>query len=306
MKPAALRAAQLAAPKPQRNWDARAAANFICGGAGGGLLFCTALLAIAAPGSRAVAAAQWLAMALIGFGLTCVWFEIGRPLRALNVYRHIATSWMTREAVVALAVFGSGLAAALTGSVALSVLAGLCGAAFVYSQARILAANKDIPAWRHPASVPLVVATGLAEGCGLLPAVAVFTGVGVGAGLLLALLVLIGLRAAAWRRYRAGLGASGAPQAALKVLDAFAPRLLWFGGILPALALLALLLGMPGRGAVLAATAVLVAGSGAWLKFTLVRRAAFTQGLALAHAPVRGRGPAGPAARPGWDTLARG
>ena len=33
---------------------------------------------------------------------------------------------------------------------------------------------------------------------------------------------------------------------------------------------------------------------------TLVRRAAFTQGFALPHLPVRGRGTAGPAVKPGW------
>ena len=32
-------------PRLQTNWDARAAANFICGGAGGGLMLATALAA---------------------------------------------------------------------------------------------------------------------------------------------------------------------------------------------------------------------------------------------------------------------
>lgn len=306
MKPAALRAAQLAAPKQQRNWDWRAAANFICGGAGGGLLLCAGLASLAAPARGAILVALLMGMGLIGLGLTCVWFEIGRPWRALNVYRHIATSWMTREAVVALAVFAGGLAAAATGSAALAFLAGICGAAFLYSQARILRANKGIPAWRQPATVALLVATGLVEGCALLAAAAGVVGPGSPNALLLVLLALVGLRALAWRRYRGALGSTGAPPAALRALDEFAPRLFWFGGILPALAVVALLLGLPGRGVVLVATAVLVAGSGAWLKYTLVRRAAFTQGLALDRLPVRGSGPAGTAARPGWDTLARG
>jgi phenylacetyl-CoA:acceptor oxidoreductase subunit 2 len=43
MKPFNPRAVELAAPKQQRNWDWRAAANFICGGAGGGLLLVAAL-----------------------------------------------------------------------------------------------------------------------------------------------------------------------------------------------------------------------------------------------------------------------
>ena len=42
----------------------------------------------------------WLS-AFIGAGLTCVWLEIGRPLRAINVFFHPQTSWMTREGIVA-------------------------------------------------------------------------------------------------------------------------------------------------------------------------------------------------------------
>ncbi len=303
MKPATLRAAQLAAPKQQRNWDWRAAANFICGGAGGGLLL---FAAFAGFGRGATLASLLAGMALIGTGLTCVWFEIGRPWRALNVYRHIASSWMTREAVVALAVFGCGALAVLTGSVVAAVFAGICGGAFLYSQARILAANKGIPAWRHPASVPLLVATGLAEGATLALAIGALAGAVIGVGLVVAALILVLVRAWAWWRYRAGLGSTGAPEAALRVLDGFAPRLLWLGTVLPALALLALLFGMPGLGPVLLLVVLLAAGTGAWLKYTLVRRAAFTQGLAIDHIPVRGRGPAGPAVKPGWKPASQG
>ena len=105
MKKPLIRASGLASPKQQHNWDWRAASNFIAGGAGGGLLLCAALAGLDAFATRA---AILLALILIGSGLTCVWFEIGRPWRALNVYRHFATSWMTREAVVALGVFAAG------------------------------------------------------------------------------------------------------------------------------------------------------------------------------------------------------
>ena len=43
-----------------------------------------------------------LAVALIGFGLLMGWSEFGRPLRALNVFFHPQTSWMSREALLAL------------------------------------------------------------------------------------------------------------------------------------------------------------------------------------------------------------
>jgi len=76
-------------PNPwlQTNWDLRAALNFICGGAGSGLLVAAAL--VAGPPQPpllplAVGAALMLA------GLFSVWLEIGRPLRAVNVYVNAA------------------------------------------------------------------------------------------------------------------------------------------------------------------------------------------------------------------------
>ncbi|MCM2308468.1 MAG: dimethyl sulfoxide reductase anchor subunit [Sulfuritalea sp.] len=304
MKNPILRAANLASPKQQRNWDWRAACNFIAGGAGGGLLLLTSLaVSLAGPAPEVTRSAILLGLMLIGGGLTCVWFEIGRPWRALNVYRHFSTSWMTREAVVALTVFATGGLALLTGASMLVVLAGLLGLAFLYSQARILAANKGIPAWRHPASIPLMVVTGLAEGAGFLAGITSVTATGSGSAVLLALLVLIAGRAWFWKSYLNGLIADGAPDAALRVLDTLSPRLLLIGHALPALAVIAALAGMPGRAALVLAAGILTVGGGWLLKYTLVRRAAYTQGLSLLRLPVRGNGPAGPVAKPGWKTI---
>ncbi len=303
MKPFKPRAVELAAPKQQHNWDWRAAANFICGGAGGGLLLVAALAGLDPLATRL---AQTLALALIGCGLTCVWFEIGRPWRAMNVYRHFATSWMTREAVVALAVFASGALAIISASGVLTLVAGACGGAFLYSQARILAANKGIPAWRHPASVALMLATGLAEGAALVLGIAVLAGGGADTKLLVLLLVLLALRIGGWRRYIAGLTGSGAPVAALKVLNAFGPRFQSIGHGLPAVLLVAALIGLPGRSMLALLAGMLAVASGGILKYTLVRRAAFTQGLSVDHLPVRGRGTSGPAAKPGWKMMPGG
>jgi phenylacetyl-CoA:acceptor oxidoreductase subunit 2 len=299
MKPSTLRAAELAAPKQQRNWDWRAATNFILGGSGGGLLLFSLLAGLEPAFARAAVA---LGLVLIGCGLTCVWFEIGRPWRALNVYRHIATSWMTREAVVALAVFASGGLAVLTGAAVFFMLAAVCGAAFLYSQARILAANKGIPSWRHPASVPLMVGTGLAEGAGLTAVVAAAGAGGFGTAAASGLLVLIALRAWFWQRYLAGLAATGAPDASLRVLNQFKSSFVLLGHVLPGLVVAAVLAGMPARPLLLAAGALVVA-SGWMLKYTLVRRAAFTQGLALERLPVRGKGLPGAAIKPGWQIM---
>lgn len=83
-------------PRLQRNWDSRAAWNFIGGGAGTGLLL---VGAAALPSGWPYFFAGALGFALIGFGLSMVWLEIGRPFRALNVFLHPQTSWMSREAL---------------------------------------------------------------------------------------------------------------------------------------------------------------------------------------------------------------
>jgi phenylacetyl-CoA:acceptor oxidoreductase 26-kDa subunit len=301
MKKSAKRISDLVSPRQQRNWDWRAAANFIAGGAGGGLLLFNALVSVE-PGL--IRAAILLGLMLIGGGLTCVWFEIGRPWRALNVYRHFGTSWMTREAFVALVLFPVGALALLTLQPQLVMLSGILGLVFLYSQARILAANKGIPTWRHPRSIALMIATGLAEGGGFLACVVAFGAMPIGPVALVFLIVLIAVRAWFWKAYLAGLVADGAPDGALRVLTGFASRFVILGHVVPVLLVVLALAGMPGRAALVFAAGFMVAAAGWMLKYTLVRRAAFTQGLALLHLPVRGGGPAGPAVKPGWKAVA--
>jgi phenylacetyl-CoA:acceptor oxidoreductase subunit 2 len=280
-------------PRLQQNWDLRAALNFICGGMGGGLLFWAGLAALGGGEFRPL---LLLGLALVGIGLTSVWFEIGRPWRALNVFRHAKSSWMTREAMVAMLLFALGLAALARPAPALFLLTGLVGGFFVYSQGRILRANKGIPAWRHPACLPLLVATGLAEGAGLLTIAAlVLPGL---APAVYVLALLLAVRFFAWRRYLAAQRLS-APQGALAAFAAIEGRFVSIGHLAPAvLAVAATTAGLP----VLAAVAgLLVVGAGAWFKYTLICRAAYSQGFALPRMPSRGRGEPGPAIRTGWN-----
>ena len=224
----------------QRHWDARAAANFILGGAGSGLLVFSPLL----EGSLPVLAA----LALVAAGLAAVWLEIGRKLRAVNVFFNPFTSWMTRESFAALLLFALGIG--------YPPLAAPVALVFLYCQARILHASKGIPAWRAPEVVPLIVFTGLAEGAGL---ALWFSTSDVLLGLFAAALIA---RLVAWLRH---------PLAPHKSLA-------WWSTA----AALALALPAPA----LAGAVALAAG--AWLKFALVTRASFNQGYSLPHLPVRG------------------
>jgi len=283
-------------PRQQRNWDARAAANFICGGAGGGLLLATALASVHGEDLRPLVV---LALALVGIGLLAVWLEIGRPWRALNVYLNATTSWMTREAMVAPLLFASGAAAVLFNWPAAFWIAGLLGLVYIYCQARMLHANKGIPAWRHASCVGLVVATGMAEGAGLLCAGAlVWPGLG-SFGILLA--GLLALRLLAWRKYLASLRSTGVPVGTSNVLNALDVRFVWFGHAAPAV--LGLAAGLGGLSLLAVLAGVLAAATGGWFKYTLVCRAAFTQGFALPRTPSRGEGNAGPGVQPGWNRV---
>lgn len=271
-------------PWQQLHWDARAAGNFMGGGAGTGLLIATVAFG-AAGGLRLLALG--LAIALVGTGLLCVWAEIGRPWRALNVFINPRTSWMSREAAVAPLLMGSA-ALAWLGVDAAAWVAALLALVFLYCQARILRASRGIPAWREPLTVPLIVLTGLSEGTGLYAALSVLWGQP-DAAAAFALAALLPLRTAlafAWHRRvaRALRPAAARALAHCRLASRVA-------GPLPlALALAVLLLPLPAGwvGALLALAGVLALAGGAWFKYALITRVAFNQGFALPHLPVRG------------------
>ena len=272
-------------PWQQTHWDWRAAANFICGGAGAGMIALTPFT-----GAQGVlrVIALLLGLALVGFGLFCVWTEIGRPLRALNVFFNPRTSWVTREALIATLLLPVTLTAT-AGGVVTAWLAAALALAFVYCQGRILLAARAIPSWREPMIVPLIVLTGLAEGAGLWLLAEPLQIAGSGATLtFLAALVLA--RSLLWPFYRSRLAAVAAVPA-LAALDSAGRWLLWLGAVLP-LTLLTLvasgLLTPPFVVALLACAGVTIIATGAWFKFVLITRAGFNQGFALVHLPVRG------------------
>ena len=233
---------------PQRHWDARAAANFMFGGAGAGLIVAAALI-----GERYSLLAGSV---MIAAGLSAVWLEIGRKLRAVHVLFNPFTSWMTREAFAALMLLPLAFFDLL--------LAAPMALVFLYCQARMLRAAKAIPAWRAAQVVPLIVTTGLAEGAGIAlwfsedPA------------LLLLFAIAVAMRLFAWWRYRAAVRSSA--------LEPAGRTLLWVGTA-AALALLPLAAPLAGLAA---------AAAGWTLKFALITRASFKQGFALPHLPVRG------------------
>jgi phenylacetyl-CoA:acceptor oxidoreductase subunit 2 len=241
-------------------------------------------------------------LGLVATGLFLLLFKIGRPLRSIYVLRQPQRSWMSREAWIAGALFPLGILAIWFENRALLFAAAVCGVLFLYCQSMILQAAKGIPAWRLPQIVPLIVATGLAEGVGLFlalpllriavtsPAIPIAT----------ALFLLVAGRGLAWTSYSNALRHAGAPVRSIAVLDSYRPWFLAFGLILP---LASIALGILIEPAALLAFACggLSAFAAGWaLKLILVTRAGYNQGFALNHTPARGSGIAGAMVKPGW------
>jgi len=186
-------------------------------------------------------------------------------------------------------------------SSSLMIAAAVFAAAFLVSQAMILKEARGIPAWRTPAIVPLIVVTGLAEGTGLLLAAAAPWPSLLTLATAIAVAVLAMLRAGCWYAYVTRLASEGAPTRTLAVLDAFRPWFFVLGLALPVALILIGILAPSAAAAPFALAGLAVAASGGALKFVLVLRAAYNQGFALTHTPVRGSGAAGPAIKPGWS-----
>ena len=278
---------QMNAARRQAHWDLRAAGNFIGGGTGCGLVMACALAVLS--GAPLPALALAVGAACIGAGLTLVWLEIGKPWRALHVFFHPQTSWMTREGILAGPLLGSCALAWWFNQPAWLALAAPLAAGFLYAQARILRAARAIPAWSNPKGVPLVIATGLAEGLGAFVALAALAGGPTGAAPLLVVLAALGAgiaREVLRTAYRRALGAARAPQ----------PTLAWFARpevhALQATRIASVLLlaaGLTGAQWALALGGLLAVAGGWGFKVVLITRAAYTRGAAIPITPTRGR-----------------
>lgn len=267
---------QIVNPTLQRYWDWRAAGNFICGGTGTGLVIATAL-------AWAAGASSWFSLfvglGFVGLGLLFVWLEIGRPWRAINVFLHPHTSWMTREALLGPPLMAAG-AAALFLDFRFVALAALFAAGYLFCQARMLHASRGIPAWCQKELPLLIIATGLAEGTGLYLVIAETS----------TLMIVAALAAGMFREimrelYRRGLIRSKAPARTLAWFSRPAENALSAGRLAGIILMMLALAGWP-----MAALGGLLAVVTGWgLKFMLITQAAFHRGPILPCTPVRGR-----------------
>ena len=286
-------------PTHQQHWDWKAAGNFICGGAGAGLFACVAAAGLY---DDRLLPLGWAALALVALGLFLVLLKIGRPARFAYVLRQPQRSWMAREAWIATAFFP--LAAVATWLEAPPQCSRPCLSAFCSCSARRSSSRRrGFPAWRTPAIVPLIGATGLVEGAGLLLLAAALLGTSRAfVEMTATAAVVLAALGWSWRSYLGALANDGAPTRTLAVLHAFRPWFLGFGLVLPMVLVVAGIVATSAAALLFAIAGLSLVGVGGALKFILVTRAGYNQGFALAHTPVRGSGVAGPAIKPGWST----
>jgi phenylacetyl-CoA:acceptor oxidoreductase subunit 1 len=286
-------------PWHQPHWDWKAAANFLYGGAGAGLF---AFAATASLHGAPAWPVELFALALIGTGLALLMFKIGRPLRFIYVLLQPRRSWMTREAWVAAGFFPAALAALWSDNSLLTMIAAALGLVFLFCQAMILKAAKGVPIWRAHNIVPLMISTGLAEGGGLFLCTAAALPQ-LGPSLFPAaafVAMLAAARAWEWHCYFVHLRKNGAPARSIEILGVCRGWFMALGFIAP-VTLIALGFVLTGGSDVLFAVAGIMVFAAGWaLKFIMITRAAYNQGFALNHTPVRGSGLPGGAVKPGW------
>jgi phenylacetyl-CoA:acceptor oxidoreductase subunit 2 len=290
------------ASRLQTFWDIRAACNFIGGGTGCSLLVWAAIgLNFGLP----YFPAALIGLMFVGAGLLMVWLEIGKPWRAFNVFFRPQTSWMTREGILSLPLFATGVIAVLVAAkvglwipvqllilpdspVVPAALTGFFALAFLYCQLRILNSARAVPAWREPKAMSLVGISGLTEGLGIYIFVMALMGT-VSALMLATALALLIIRAFSWHAYIAALGHAGLPEPAMAAVLSVRRSFLLIGHFLPGI-LIALGFVWPGIAVAFAGVAGIAAALGGWLlKITLVTRAAFIPRDTVPFPPVRGR-----------------
>ncbi len=299
------------AGKRQTLWDWRAAMNWCFGGLSSGAAFMAWLAYVLGvlPGAG-LARANMIFAALMGVGLFFVFLKIGRKLRSLNALKRPGTSWMSRE-LYAVNLFYPAVLAGLVWPHWLPLsAAGLAALAFLLCQAKILHMAKGIPAWRAPLIPWMIVATGLFEGAGLLligalafepsmlpSVISSLPFVGGPAWLetvvpmaAISAIVLAAANAALWRAYRSSAKPAGIGPHARRAIAAASLPLHAVGHALPALLLTAGLALPEAMGWLGPLAGLAILAGGFFWKLTVIVRAAYQQGYALAKMPQRGSG----------------
>lgn len=117
--------------------------------------------------SQLIVPTEWLSVLLVGTGLLSVAFEAGRPWRARFVFSRLCSSWMSREALLAVGFILLCILQSQLPHAAFMAACGVFAAGFMVAQGLILYASRAVPAWNMTVVPPLIVVSGFYGGCGL-------------------------------------------------------------------------------------------------------------------------------------------
>lgn len=152
----------------QTVWGWPAVANFSLGGMGTGL-YLSGVLLLALRGGDLPAAGMFKlgGPALAGLGLLALTSEAGRPLRGLNLLRHLGRSWMSREALAAAIFIPAAVLEYFLPHPVLFVIAMAACCVLMVSQGFIVYRSRGVTAWNSGIIPFLYVTSGLVSGFGL-------------------------------------------------------------------------------------------------------------------------------------------
>jgi phenylacetyl-CoA:acceptor oxidoreductase subunit 2 len=266
---------------PPTRFDWQAAGKFTLGATGAGLAACAAMAELMTGNGQP--AGYLLAVLLVagGLGLGLVWRGSGNPITLLKAAFRPDGPWATREVVIVPVLLAALLVAAVLGGRLPALLVIALGGGLLYVQARILQATDGVAAWRAKQVVALMVATALAEGAGALILIdLLLDSQAVPQAVRLAILLVV-VRWPAWTFYRDGLSGGTLADEARAALRRFNTVFQFLGLLVPLLVLAAAVL-TPEFGALIGALGGALAVVGGWaLKYSILARPVFTQGLGM-------------------------
>lgn len=161
---------EIVAPIRQHHWKWPAVLNFFLGGSSAGLflhLFWSHII-LGNPSVDQITGILFVVPALMAaIGLACLALEAGRPLRGIHLGRHLAQSWMSREALLGVMFITLTIFYALTLRPQLAVAAAVAALLFMLSQGFILSRCRAVAVWNSYAMPMLFFTSGIASGYGM-------------------------------------------------------------------------------------------------------------------------------------------
>ncbi|MCP4417270.1 MAG: 4Fe-4S dicluster domain-containing protein [Chloroflexi bacterium] len=155
---------ELVSSRPQTVWRRPAVVNFLFGSMAAGLFLSSLVVEMT---GMTVRGFGWLAPLLACLGFASLALEAGHPWRSLHLFRHLGSSWMSREALAGAFFIGLGLLNWLVPRPLLAWGTAVAATLFLISQGFMVYRARAVAAWNTPRILVQFVFSGLAAGSSL-------------------------------------------------------------------------------------------------------------------------------------------